>query len=730
MWLSVGGCFVEKQSSAGPDPEATSQTEVSDTFSARVKVVEGADKPVPGAKLTLGGRTVEADGEGVIEVKDLDSFKEQLVQIEAEDHVPVVRNLYSWHQGGLTVRLAPTKEKTVPAARGGTIATTKAEVRIGGRSVSRADGSEYDGEVKIEHAAIGASPSALDKNAAGEDVYNPNKADQAAFGGTVAVAEDGNQRWLQAFGTLYMDLKTPDQEPLNIAPGRRAQVRFLVPLDANAKENDELPLMSLDEERNRWNQEGHCKVVRKDADRLECVGTVAHFSGWAFGEFKDAGQPPGDPTIQDLTSGLGQDAGDCVPQAPAYCSGQDLDCDGQPDMPEGGLTAQVWNDICASRQPGVAAWDACQQTAAAGGDAWDDDCDGVIADGDGDGFSATGEGDQYDCDDTDPAINPDAEEEEGDEEDENCDGFALDVDGDGFLASLHLQAFGSPSDQADCNDYLARVNPAATDASHILAAYFDPERNVHNERFCSLFDASGELTEAGEQALFDLNCDGFVSDLDGDGWTVPGDESLGADKAWDCNDLDPRVHPPGDFKPGPNGLPPTCETPTDAAPPACSPNLERFGGGDNFATRPRHACPILLGEQSQCVPVQFSDGSGFAGFFGCGLSSIELTNSDPQRPNTPGVLFGPCDFGAGVIPESEACGRGLFCQGPVNFSSTYRSILRARYGDNPNWTEDLNWGYCIPDCGDPCRPNYECSAAMPSCSVVDESSVMCGPGGM
>jgi hypothetical protein len=45
----------------------------------------------------------------------------------------------------------------------------------------------------------------------------------------------------------------------------------------------------------------------------------------------------------------------------------------------------------------------------------------------------------------------------------------------------------------------------------------------------------------GIELLPDLNCDGVASDLDGDGHTRPGDLTLGADKADDCNDLDPRV---------------------------------------------------------------------------------------------------------------------------------------------------------------------------------------------
>jgi hypothetical protein len=101
---------------------------------------------------------------------------------------------------------------------------------------------------------------------------------------------------------------------------------------------------------------------------------------------------------------------------------------------------------------------------------------GMDADGDGHYTPA-------DCDDTNPAINPNAIEVCGNSVDENCDGIVLtcgpndtDTDGDGF----------SPN-QGDCNDANANVHPGANDTcgDGVDQDCYEGDRSCSSELVCA-----------------------------------------------------------------------------------------------------------------------------------------------------------------------------------------------------------------------------------------------------
>jgi hypothetical protein len=219
------------------------------------------------------------------------------------------------------------------------------------------------------------------------------------------------------------------------------------------------------------------------------------------------------------------------PDAPEACDGEDNDCDGVIDEPDRFGNTRWYTDA-----DGDGYGD---------DDAWEASCDPLP-----DRLAIAG-----DCDDADPAINPDAVEV-CDGIDQDCDAVAddhasdrapwhMDRDRDSWgdpevVVFACLQPTNFVADDTDCDDDDPRINP---DAAERCGGVDE--------------DCDGELDEAG--ALDGLP---WYADVDGDGW---GDD---ADVESACAAVDDRVALGGDcddadatFNPG--ALEIDCSDPAD-----------------------------------------------------------------------------------------------------------------------------------------------------------------------
>ena len=407
------------------------------------------------------------------------------------------------------------------------------------------------------------------------------------------------------------------------------------------------------------------------------------------------------------------------------CNGKDDNCDYQQKEGQNwtwetfpGNSPNGWNHACDSLPCAV-------YVDEIPGNDYDEDCNGIVSDQDNDGWTifgdiSLGEDKQYDCDDNNPDVHPDAEETGSNEIDENCDGLPLDFDGDGYLTPLQCQAITPRPDEEfckDCDDSDANVNPDSTlDESAVAQFYITGDDNkVHRlSGFCDRF-RSERLAETAASLFRDYNCDGRFSDLDGDGWCAIGDLACGEEYAWDCNDLDPRIHPL-EVSSNPYVAPPCVEAEEGVNDSECEVDLSILGydeSGLNCTMAPD-------GSRLYCVDLvdQYMDPWGI---YVCSPNDFRLFPY-PLKPYSFREAWGPCDFGENL----PSCETGTHCGGPMTYNETYKAELFALGYDVYNSQYP---GMCFPLCGNKCTINPCTDENKNVCRMVGRlPECSCNPG--
>lgn len=359
------------------------------------------------------------------------------------------------------------------------------------------------------------------------------------------------------------------------------------------------------------------------------------------------------------------------------CGGIDYDCDGHaPDATK--VTwhdvsdANLWNSRC-----GMAC--AAPDHAETAGNLYDEDCDGRVEDADRDGYDSYG--DPADCDDLNPNAHPGGTEVAGNHADDDCDGVSLDDDNDGYFGwgqeFLALEQLGvdpeeHPEQFGDCNDHNAQVHPGVAVSEEVgqIAFLYRKQSDgglERTEQFCDYFDDNGKPNSRLEALLIDRNCDGHVTDMDGDGWAAPGDDSLGPERAFDCNDLEPRVLP--------NAKPTKADDGSLIAPKCVQPKASELVNDS--------VCPVPDATTQGCSPLPIEGQSVQTSCWSVpndqklDISFCIYDGWDSGNPLKwkPGQAWGPCD-GDVLLP---ACPEGYQCGGVQPYTDALESYLEQRY---------------------------------------------------
>ncbi|MBI5501811.1 MAG: putative metal-binding motif-containing protein [Deltaproteobacteria bacterium] len=325
-----------------------------------------------------------------------------------------------------------------------------------------------------------------------------------------------------------------------------------------------------------------CDDACRDADG-DGYGEGAGCAGPDCDDFDPSAHPGAEEACDD---GIDQDCDHADVRCPHGC--RDTDGDGFGEGPD------CWAPDCDDRDPAANpdALEAC-------GDGVDQDCDGAdrpcdvrCTDLDGDRF---GEGPDClgpDCDDGDPRVFQAADEVCGNGVDEDCDGLdrpcppsCTDADGDGFGA-------GPGCWGPDCDDADSAANP---DAAEICGDGTDNDCAGGDEACApDCADADGDGFGVGP-GCWGPDCDDAESAANPDAAEICGDgvdnDCAGGDEACapDCTDAD------GDgFGAGPGCWGPDCDDSDDAVNPD---SLERCGDGvDNDCRAGDERCGPRCGD--------------------------------------------------------------------------------------------------------------------------------------
>jgi hypothetical protein len=252
-----------------PDGPTTPTDVVNDNITVvagvRGTVIDESGRPVSGALVTCGMQTQSTDRYGTFSFKNISLSK-------ANGSVKVVKPGYFTHYRSflsttgrmhqVRIQLLPKSNSgTFDAASGGTVNLSNgAKLVMPANAVADASGNAYSGQVQVAMTWIDPSAS--------------NLAD-IVMGDLRGVTTAGQERGLETYGMIGVELTSPSGQPLNVAAGKKADLTFPIPASLSGTAPATIDLWHFNESRARWMQEG---TATRSGNMYQAQ--VSHFSFW------------------------------------------------------------------------------------------------------------------------------------------------------------------------------------------------------------------------------------------------------------------------------------------------------------------------------------------------------------------------------------------------------------------------------------------------------------------
>ncbi|NOT51800.1 MAG: carboxypeptidase regulatory-like domain-containing protein [Chitinophagaceae bacterium] len=248
-----------------PTPGVGVDDNIMVTAGARGIVIDENNLPVQGATVTSGAYTTTTDRYGVFGFSNISLSK-------ANGYIKVVKAGYftgaktfvttAGRIHNVRIQLIPkTNTGSFDAATGGTVTLTSGgKLVMPASAVTDAGGTAYSGMVNVAMTWI--------------DPTAPNLP-EIVPGDLRGITTGGEERGLETYGMLGVELTTMGGQPLKVAAGKKAELTFPIPAALGAAAPAIIDLWHFDEAKGRWIQEG---TATKNGSNY--VAQVSHFSFW------------------------------------------------------------------------------------------------------------------------------------------------------------------------------------------------------------------------------------------------------------------------------------------------------------------------------------------------------------------------------------------------------------------------------------------------------------------
>ncbi len=259
------GCQREIVGPGGSNNDPIEDDKAMVVAGVRGTVIDENNQPVEGATVTSGTTTTTTDRYGVFRFKNISlSRNNGYVRVSQPGYFTGTRSFVSIAGRIHNVRIRLVRRNTTgtfDAVAGGTITLSSgAKLVMQASSVTDASGNPYSGAVAVAMVWI--------------DPTSTNLSDLVP-GDLRGINTNGEERGLETYGMLGVEMTGPAGQILKIAPGKTAELTFPIPSALLGMAPVSIDLWHFDEASARWKQEG--TAIKTGTDY---IARVSHFSFW------------------------------------------------------------------------------------------------------------------------------------------------------------------------------------------------------------------------------------------------------------------------------------------------------------------------------------------------------------------------------------------------------------------------------------------------------------------